>query len=346
MFYCVKIAASGNLSCQGGAPVLFSVSMQNLAHTVARYADVFGLLPMTMAKQFRYQGEADQLPRGLRGQRVPNWMAKNHTFAIFGAVGNQPIDAVEAARVLYDLTCCTDAAVALGYVAINRREDDSTPRIQQGMKLGDWYTQEIENCAEKIEAGHVYNANANPLIEPRQLIVALNPAQATIMRPVIDVDGNFVHGTFHTEHFVGPDLSRLMGKNTPAFSRQTYISDQVLFLAGELLAATRAKRSAAPKSNPASAKVGEEAGDSDATPKKVETVRSANQDGLALVQPTSAPAATAASASCSASASTSRTKLCSLSKTKLMGPEEGEQPSLSGTYDHSGGRVRGEFLTL
>lgn len=323
----------GKLLAKAVARVLFILSMPNLALIQMCFVATFGFPRMQVVKQFRHQGERDQLPRGLPGKRAPEWGAEHYADAVFGTVGNQPIDAVEAARILGNLTCCTNELTNSGV-----GDHSDIPPIPRGTRFKAWYTKEIETFADLIQAGHVFNVEADPYIEPRQVIMSLNPAQAVVVRHVIGADGKPIQGKFYAEYFAESNLNALMGKNTPPHSRQTHITDQVLIMVGTLLAASRAKQAATPKSDLASAK----AGDDNATPKKTKAVRSANQDGPALVQPNSAPASTTAPASRSAFASSPRTKLCSLSKTKLMGPEDGGQPSLPGTCDHLGDRVRGE----
>ena len=211
------------------------------------------------------------------------------------------------------------------------------PAVPQGMKFGDWLVQVIEAWAAKIASGHVVETENDPYIEPRQIILSLNPAQAVLVRHKLDKNKKPISGTFHTEYFVESDLSSLMGKNTPPCSRQTHITEQVLIMAGTLLADTRAKRAAAPLPTPVPGRT--DVGD--ATPDKIEAAGPGSHDGLVLDQPTTASASASAPASRSASAFSFRTnRLRPVNRSKANPSQTYGQPTFALGGGHSGDRPR------
>ena len=322
----------------------YCLVVPTIARSVPSYAAVTGSTRMEWVKRFRHLGETGVLSRGLPGRRSEIIEIDGQVSVIESMASDQPSGGPEAVRILDAVRCITNQL-------LNPGEDYSDdPLIPKGMTFRDFLKREIEAWIVKIKAGYTIKTETDPFIEPRQIFMVLNPPRAAVVRHVVDKSGNPVPTKFYSQHFVGPDPSSILGKNTPSFSRQTVITDDVLIVAAKLLIEARAKQSSKPIPKPASAKAGEGAGDSNITPKKVEAVRAATQDGLALVQPISASAPMAVPASRSASASSVRTnKLWSVNKTELMGPDQGDQLPLSGTCDHSSGRVRvegGGFLTL
>jgi hypothetical protein len=284
------------------------------AQVVLVFATVLGVNPMTVELILRYLAKAGLVPQGLPGHRSVHYLAVHLKNLILALAAYLPSEAVEAVRVLNDLSCNTNAL-------LNMTTPGEAAPVERGLLFGDWIIQEIEARVIAVEADHiVIDPEEPPFLDARQICMSVKPARAWNMRPNKPSDVKSSFDRYHFDHFASANWRAEIGKGAPVLSRQTTFTVELLIAAGDLLADTLAAQATTPIPDPVPGRTGE----GDATPETTKAAGPGSHDGLQLEHP----------------ASRTR-KRRPLNKAQLIASQGSKQLSLATANDHSGDRVRG-----